>query len=327
MNKKFNIKPPTWPKEYTFQEFVKLNPHIINENQLITLYNQYLNKYLEETNQKKIHFKQSKINQLLTEFKKSKINEIININTGGRSGGDQFSNNYSLAFTGTSADLGNSEYVSTTFNPDTYELWNGFTVSYWVKPDQLGNHMFAIGKKGITPTERFTFGVNTGVNAYAGIGGNKIIGIAHGMSTGTWYHWAFTYAGNSNGKVVKMYRDGVKLDTGSPNYADGTATWSDTGGFSGGIYLNGRNLESTGYNNGWDCNLDEVAIFDEVVDISTLYDGTDKPTDLTNVSGLIGYWRFTEGTGTTVTDLSGQGNHGTLTTADSGLPTWSTDVP
>ena len=31
--------------------------------------------------------------------------------------------------------------------------------------------------------------------------------------------------------------------------------------------------------------------------------------------------------GYTVEDLSGQGNHGTLTTADSGLPTWSTDVP
>ena len=45
MSKRFNIKPPVWPKEYTFQEFVRLNPHIINENQLITLYNQYLNKY------------------------------------------------------------------------------------------------------------------------------------------------------------------------------------------------------------------------------------------------------------------------------------------
>ena len=65
MSKRFNIKPPTWPKEYTFQEFAKLNPHIINENQLITIYNQYLNKYLEELGQKKIHFKQSKITQLL----------------------------------------------------------------------------------------------------------------------------------------------------------------------------------------------------------------------------------------------------------------------
>ena len=74
MNKKFNIKPPNWPKEYSFEEFKKLNPHIINENQLISLYNQYLHKFLEELNAKKIHFKQSKVNQLLTEFENLQSN-------------------------------------------------------------------------------------------------------------------------------------------------------------------------------------------------------------------------------------------------------------
>ena len=247
-------------------------------------------------------------------------------------GGDEpttteYTNTYSLAFTGTSTDGGNSEYVSTNFNPDTYELWNGFTVSYWVKPNQLGTHMFALGKKGISPTERFTFGINTGTNAYVGIGHNKNTGIAHGMSVGTWYHWAFTYDGNSNGKGFAMYRDGVKLTT------TNTSTWSNTGGFSGGIYLNGRNLEvgdgNSSYNNGWDCNLDEVAIFDEVKDVSTLYN-SGTPSDLSSESGLVGYWRFEEGEGTKVKDLSGEGNHGVFgrvsgdTTA---LPTWTTDVP
>ena len=254
---------------------------------------------------------------------------ISNINRKRTRGGDEptteYTNTYSLAFTGTSTDGGNSEYVSTNFNPDTYELWNGFTVSYWVKPNQLGTHMFALGKKGITPTERFTFGINTGTNAYVGIGHNKNTGIAHGMSVGTWYHWAFTYDGNSNGKGFAMYRDGVKLTT------TNTSTWLNTGGFSGGLYLGGRNLEvgagNSSYNNGWDCNLDEVAIFDVVKDVSALHDGSNNPVDLTNESGLIGYWRFTEGTGTTVEDLSGQGNHGTLTTADSGLPEWSGDTP
>ena len=78
MSGKFTIKPPIWPKEYTFAEFARLNPHIINENQLITLYNQYLNKYLTELGEKKIHFKQSKINQLLTELKESQLHEVIN---------------------------------------------------------------------------------------------------------------------------------------------------------------------------------------------------------------------------------------------------------
>ena len=30
MSKKFNIKPPAWPREYTFQEFAKLNYYLQN---------------------------------------------------------------------------------------------------------------------------------------------------------------------------------------------------------------------------------------------------------------------------------------------------------
>ena len=95
------------------------------------------------------------------------------------------------------------------------------------------------------------------------------------------------------------------------------------------MYFGGRNLTTGGYNNGWACGLDEVAIFNTAKDsdwvTSTHNNGT--PTDLTEESGLVGYWRFEDGSGTTVKDLSGEGNHGTLTTDDTGLPTWSTDTP
>src|SRR5450759_5412343 len=36
--------------------------------------------------------------------------------------------------------------------------------------------------------------------------------------------------------------------------------------------------------------------------------------------GLVGYWKFDEGTGTNATDSSGMGNNGTLTNG----PTWTT---
>jgi len=71
MSKKFTIKPPIWPKELTFEEFKKLNP-LINENQMIHLYNQYLNKYLTELAEKKIHYKQSLNKQLIDEIKRCK---------------------------------------------------------------------------------------------------------------------------------------------------------------------------------------------------------------------------------------------------------------
>ena len=69
MSKKFDIKPPIWPKELTFEEFKKLNP-LINENQIVNIYNQYLAKFLNELRQQKLHFKQSKNTQLVSEIQK-----------------------------------------------------------------------------------------------------------------------------------------------------------------------------------------------------------------------------------------------------------------
>jgi len=228
-------------------------------------------------------------------------------------------NNYSLTF-----DRTNTEYVSTTFDPVDYNLNHGFTVSFWVRPDELGSHRFAIGRRMASAKGRFTFGVRSNTNAFVGVGNSKKQGDAHGMEVGTWYHWAITYAGNNTSpKTLKLYIDGEEI-------IDSTTSWPDADLQTGiPIYFGARNVWTTGYNAGWSCGLDEVAIFDEVKDVSTLYTGT-KPTDLQNESGLVGYWRFEEGSGTTVKDLSENGNHGTFapisgdTTA---LPTWSTDTP
>ena len=78
MNKKINIKPPIWPKELTFEEFRKLNP-LLNENELIPLYNQYLNKFLTELAERKVHFKQSLNKNLQLEINKfqKKYNQTL----------------------------------------------------------------------------------------------------------------------------------------------------------------------------------------------------------------------------------------------------------
>ena len=157
------INPTNWIREYTFAEFVKLNPHIINENQLISLYNQYLNKYLTELGEKKIHFKQSKINQLLTELKESQLHEVINANAPG--GSYQFTNKYSIKF-----DRGAESYISTTFDPDDYNLNEGFTMSFWVNPSELGGSRFAMGREPAT-NQRFNFINSWKVNSLGQFGG------------------------------------------------------------------------------------------------------------------------------------------------------------
>jgi hypothetical protein len=53
---------------------------------------------------------------------------------------------------------------------------------------------------------------------------------------------------------------------------------------------------------------------------------TDAATTLVkppNNLGLVGYWSFNEGTSTTATDFSGNGNKGTLSTNGGSLPTWT----
>jgi hypothetical protein len=142
------------------------------------------------------------------------------------------------------------------------------------------------------------------------------------MEVGTWYHWAVTYAGNSSDRAIKIYRDATLLQ-------ETTARWSGTGATGGElVYFGGYSIDDGSggneYTAGWACGLDEVAIFDEVKDVSTLYN-SGTPSDLTSESGLVGYWKFNEGSGTTVKDYSGNGNHGTFapisgdTTA---YPTW-----
>ena len=249
---------------------------------------------------------------------------IGSINRKRTRGGDEFVNNYSLTF-----DRTNEEYVTTEFDPIDYNLNQGFTVSFWVRPDELGGHRFAIGRRMAAAKGRFTFGLRNDTNLFIGVGNTKKTGFAHGMTDdGTWYHLVITFAGNSaSPKTLKAYRDGEEI-------MDTTTSWPDADDENGiPIYFGARNaIAVDGYNLGWSCGLDEVAIFDEVKDsdwIISAYNAG-KPNDLQNESGLVGYWRFEEGSKTTVKDLSGNGNHGTLapisgdTTA---LPSWSNDTP
>ena len=295
-------------------------------------------------------------NRYLYEINESVAKEVYNATTEyirrnfedrkiSRGGGAVAEKNYSLTFTGNSAAATRTyDYVSTDFNPDTYNLNLGCTVSYWVKPDETGNTMFAFGRKH-NNQQRFTFGINRHRQGYFAIGQNKLTTSWVNMDTpleeslleesgqywnirkDMWYHMVLTYddrADTSSGADRKIYVNGVLRHTGNIN-------WSSTGGDTGGMYFGGRNLTGA-YQNGWACILQDVAIFNTAKDadwIANVYRGKTE-MDLSGESGIVGYWRFNEGSGTTVKDTSGNGNHGTFgaisgdTTA---YPTWSTDKP
>ena len=267
-----------------------------------------------------------------------------------------------LTFAGSSA----TDYVSTTFNPDNYDgtgtgLNHGFTVSYWIKPAQIGGFLKALGRRSETDG-RFEFGLRNDDDVHVGIGAtvkmenNRNAGVedgtttntGHGMEKDNWYHWVVTYGGDDgagisgdryvriwiNGKEI--YKDGAASGTGNEN-GMGTANWrnddTNTVNAASNLYFGARaafqDLD-TPYTQGWACSLSEIAIYNTEIDedgtfANAIYNagfGYDHRNN-SNVSNLVGYWKLNEGSGTTVKDLSGNGNHGTLTTDGTEIPTWT----
>ena len=287
-----------------------------------------------------------------------------------RSYGGDVAKNYILSFTGdTNVSTRRGDLVATDFNPDNPDgsgkplAESGFTMSYWVRPDELGADMFAIGRKAHN-NERFTFGISRKNKGYFGVGANQserawatmldTAGIDKAthlvqdtddewiLVVGRWYHFAVTYAGadaGANNRLRKIYMNGQQIwGTGvsDPDHK-GNIHWSQTGtemskGMSFGMRAVRGSGTNTSYNNGWACGLDEVAIYKEEKDanfIAGVYDGQTN-YDHTGADNLVGYWKFNEGTGTRVEDLSGYDKHGLLTNdshGDDGGADFATGVP
>ena len=232
---------------------------------------------------------------------------------------------------------GSRSYLATDFNPDDFNLNLGFTISYWVRPDEVGDLMFAFGRRH-NSNQRFAYGINTATAIYAGVGSNRIrtnwsamgattnpqlsslFNDSNELKTGNFIHFAVTYADRtdtSSSASHKIYLNGVLIK-------ENTLNWSQTGGGTGGMFIGARNNVGD-YNNGWACALSHLAIFDKEQSsdyVEDIYNAGISGTDFTGQSGLVGYWKFDKGSGTIVTDHSGNGNHGTFATDGSGLPNW-----
>ena len=126
---------------------------------------------------------------------------------------------------------------------------------------------------------------------------------------GKWHHVMGTWSVSAD--EVKIYIDGVLKQT-----STGVGTWSG----SIGATSIGNNTAGGSFINAYIC---EVSVFTSVVPIANIFKANHEPINVTGMSGLVGYWRFDDGTGETAIDSSGKGETGTLVNT----PTWSTDVP
>ncbi len=127
-----------------------------------------------------------------------------------------------------------------------------------------------------------------------------------------WTHVAATF----DGSIIKLYKNGVfvtdlpfagtiKVSTMLPKIG----RYSDTLHTSGGQRL-------------WNGKLDEIRVWNRALTQAEIADSMSIQITPSAQTGLIGYWKFNEGSGQTLNDSSVNVNSGTIYGA-----TWSTSVP
>ena len=362
-DKNFKIKPKTWPKEYTFEEFKRLNPNI-NENLLINYYNKYLSEYAEDRSRHLKHFNDTKENlskeiKLLKENRKwnSDGDQMVGPTGAGRTFNTYLYSNSSLSF----STEGDNNYALTTkastLKPEllTLSLWfklpsytsgevvagtifdNFKTTNYgWEINHDTNGRIQAVIRSAKTNT---TYNLLSGYKDILNDNDNRYY---YSTSTGTgWFNIVLTM----DGRYFKMYING-ELD-GSNDTNGGVLDLDGTTGHTIGYGSPNEQLASIGgglstntaANGRFNGIIDEVAVWSTALDhatIKTLYNSGVPKHDLNvdsnydgykfykpYVNNLIAWWRFEGGSGDVVEDSSPSQNHLTLHNS----PTWSTSTP
>lgn len=214
-----------------------------------------------------------------------------------------FQNIYSCEFDGI------DDYISTNLVTNTYDFKNGFTASLWVYLDDNSTTQDFFGRFG-NSVARFYFGIN-GSNVRVAIGTSfNQSTLSHGISTGQWYHVAYTFTGGTNGTFT-YYLNGSSGGTLTFTWTSDSASWEPM--HIGALHNGAQNSQ-----NPTDGKIDEFSLFNAALSssaISDIYNGG-TPTDLSGESDLVAWWRMGDGTengtGSTVYDMSANTNNGTL---------------
>ena len=204
---------------------------------------------------------------------------------------------------------GTNDYIEATDNsfPMGSEVR---TAAMWIKTTQTGEKYFFCYGKDDTQYQRWSIGISNGYNLVefnnASVHSEKIV------NDGLWHHIAASYDGTN----MNIYVDGAKESlSGDINVTFDTK--------SSGKVLIGDNSDTSvpagSYR--FKGSIDEVSVFNKALsadEILELYKSGSELNlisnsgDYVSSSNLVGYWRFNEGTGTTVGDASSKGNDGTI---------------
>jgi len=173
-----------------------------------------------------------------------------------------------------------------------------FTFSGWFNADVFENTN--IWEWGTSQSERL--GIWTWANDFhVKLKDQTLITSAHGLSTGTWFHLATTY----DGSTLTLYLNGSSFATASHSNVSSSP--------SGNLRIGGDTSAGNSYR--WDGKVAQFSFYSTSLtsaQVLTQYNNGIN-SDLSSDANLVGYWKLDNAT--TVKDLSGNGNDGTVTEA------------
>jgi hypothetical protein len=206
------------------------------------------------------------------------------------------SSNYALNFDGS------NDYVSTAIGT-YFGQNNALSVEAWVKVTGTTNGpIFTVTNTPPGGGWNMPFLSINGNTVYGWIWGvNNNTPLSHTTSIG-WHKLAVTYDPNEI-TTLNFYIDGTLVSSATGQYSpSGSLNYWTT--YNPGAKPSGVNSYLNGI-------IDEVSIWSQALTANEILANYNGSLD-GNEENLAGYWNFNEGNGSTLSDLSGNGNNGTI---------------
>ena len=196
---------------------------------------------------------------------------------------------------------GSNDYVNMG---NVLNLTSSISIETWIKTDGLGSRQTILGK-GYTssgePYYQYHVEVRSGGEVYfpLSLGGTRQSAETSATLASQWHHIACVY----NGSVIKVYIDGE--EEASSNASGSISTYSSS------FYIGAYSGASGGIGP-FEGQIDEVRIWSDARTVTEIRDNMHKEL-AGDESGLVAYYKMSDGTGTSLTDNSSNSNTGTLT--------------
>jgi len=179
-----------------------------------------------------------------------------------------------------------------------------FSISGWVNPQSNTNHGGIMGFRNNIDADFYLLQLQNTNNIEArfrnSLGVDYDIVAFNALDFNQWQHLAFTY----NGSYIRLYKDGIFLDS---TAANGTIIQTAQSFRLGSLNYQGLEFYLIG-------RLDEVRLWDVALSQIEINNWMCSEIDTShpNYTNLMGYWNLNEGIGSYTYDQTSNGNNGTL---------------